>query len=142
MILTEEQAKEKACCKVLPHTPDGKLMTAACLASQCMAWRWYDGTQTRAMCRPERPYWDATSEPPKRPDIITEEWEWIPYDEGEDIGGHWREPQEDADKRRRGYCGRVGLPGFEIKEVLNNIEIMAREIGEIAFQQTQKGAGS
>lgn len=41
-MLTEDQAKEKACCKVIP-TRNGELVTAACLASKCMAWRWQYG---------------------------------------------------------------------------------------------------
>lgn len=36
---TEEEAKTKACCKIMP-TYQGELVTAACLASKCMAWRW------------------------------------------------------------------------------------------------------
>ncbi len=44
MMLTEDEAKNKACCKCMPHKEDGKLMTAACLASGCMAWRIEYGT--------------------------------------------------------------------------------------------------
>jgi hypothetical protein len=41
MYLTEEEARQKACCKTMPNHPDGK--TAACLASVCLAWRWKKG---------------------------------------------------------------------------------------------------
>ena len=40
MLMTEDEAKQKACCKTMPNRPDGKLVTAACLGSDCMAWRW------------------------------------------------------------------------------------------------------
>jgi hypothetical protein len=43
MILTEDEAKTKACCKIMPHKENGTLMTVACLASGCMAWRWIPG---------------------------------------------------------------------------------------------------
>lgn len=46
MYVTESEAKEKACCKVMPHKEDGELVTAACLGSGCMGWRWKFGDRT------------------------------------------------------------------------------------------------
>lgn len=40
MMFTEEEAKQTACCKELAYLEDGRLVTSACLASGCMAWRW------------------------------------------------------------------------------------------------------
>jgi hypothetical protein len=43
MYLPEEEAKKKACCKTAPYLEGGRLVTPACLASGCMAWRETEG---------------------------------------------------------------------------------------------------
>lgn len=40
MLLSEDEAKTKVCCKERAHLENGKLVTPACLASGCMAFRW------------------------------------------------------------------------------------------------------
>jgi hypothetical protein len=52
VILTELQAKEKACCgpQVHPAPEPGGIRRLPCAASGCMAWRWWDGDKTRGYC--------------------------------------------------------------------------------------------
>ena len=40
MLCTEKEAKGKACCKMFPYLTDENGRPAACIASDCMAWRW------------------------------------------------------------------------------------------------------
>ena len=47
MLLTEEQAKQTACCKERAYLDNGKLVTPACLASGCLAWRTWQATEFR-----------------------------------------------------------------------------------------------
>ncbi|MDR2489474.1 MAG: hypothetical protein LBD42_08300 [Desulfovibrio sp.] len=55
MLLTEDEAKEKACCKIMPHKQSGGLVTAACLASGCMAWRFVPIAQIHGEIRIDTP---------------------------------------------------------------------------------------
>ena len=55
MMITEAEAKTKACCKTMPNKPDGRLVTAACLGSECMAWRWGSTMEEYAKNLPGRP---------------------------------------------------------------------------------------
>ena len=48
----------------------------------------------------------STEEPAERPENIPDYWEFIPYDADEDgTPAGWAEPEEEAQKRSRGYCG-------------------------------------
>jgi hypothetical protein len=111
MLVTEAEAKHKACCKMPPHREDGKLVTPACLASNCMAWVFsgknevYREYQSCADFR-------AIEEPPCRPENVPQDWEFLPYDPDIRIReALWHEPEESYEKRkkeqRRGYCGLV-----------------------------------
>ena len=52
MILTEEDAKEKACCNWAILYMEGP-PKRPCLASGCMSWRWFDDA-LRCEARPRR----------------------------------------------------------------------------------------
>lgn len=44
MFLSENEAKEKACCKVMPQRRmNGGRFADPCLGAECMAWRWKYG---------------------------------------------------------------------------------------------------
>jgi hypothetical protein len=88
MFMMEEQAKEKACCKVMPQKDDRRLMTAACLASECMAWRWevmgapVNDNGGRADIRTRRGYCGLAGEP-SRYDITQDEIDEIRKEQGD-----------------------------------------------------------
>ena len=70
MLLTEDEAKTKACCKIMPNRPNGELVTAACLASGCMAWRWAKNPETytdmdgqKRPCAPKEGYCGLVGRP-------------------------------------------------------------------------------
>ena len=121
MILTEAEAKEKACCKTMPHRPDGKLMTAACLASQCMAWRWHENVPfTKVIHAADQ---NAIQEPIK-PINVPDNWIFHPYDEEDEcFKAFWEEPEPEASMRRRGYCGMAGDPGIasELEDIATQL---------------------
>lgn len=79
-----------------------------CIASDCMMWRWR-GDKPLFQFEKYRANKEATVEPVPRPLNIPASWEWIPYNpENDDYDAGWLEPTEEADKRRRGYCGLAG----------------------------------
>lgn len=85
-VMTEEEAKKRACCSGAQRPRDN----GACIASQCMAWRWAWFGQTT---------WQGSGDPPGGP----EGWDllWI---RGGEAG--WKQRGE----RSPGYCGLAGSP--------------------------------
>lgn len=76
-----------------------------CRGDNCAAWRWKNGDNYSFHIK-----WcevTHTHVEPARPEGILV-WEFIPFD-GE-TAAHWREPREEAMKRREGYCGMAGKP--------------------------------
>lgn len=99
-MITESEAKAKIC----------PLRSMECLASDCAFWRWSPATNPsngvqrfyvadNASAENER---DAGKKPKGH-----ERWEFVPCD-GDPAG--WLEPRQDADLRRKGYCGIAGEP--------------------------------
>lgn len=125
MLMTEEQAKAKWC----PHARASNEQESAvavnrsavnkpdrdcfCIASACMAWRWNDGEQTRRFVVFKDNPRSRSNHAPHLPDGVSDTWEWLRHGEGEGrspLSAGFREPQCDADARRRGYCGAFGKP--------------------------------
>lgn len=79
-VMTEEYARVTACCAGA-GSPQGR---GACIASRCMAWRWWDGLSDDGTAHHRKP----TSHAPRVP----EPPEGRPLDQ------------------RRGYCGLAGSP--------------------------------
>lgn len=101
MNLTEKQAAGLLC-PALTSTGD----TRHCQTSFCMAWRWADPTSYPLF----RQCIDSGAKTePQRPSTVPQSWIFRPAD---DTGSsaHWREPVEEANDRRRGYCGLAGKP--------------------------------
>jgi hypothetical protein len=95
MIVTEQQAKQKLCLN-----GGGR-----CEGSFCMGWRWSDvAIRYRVrLCN------DVLAEhEPDRPIDLPHDWKFCPTEDGEP--SCWVEPEDEAQKRRTGYCGRAGAP--------------------------------
>lgn len=97
---SEEQARNAVC----------PLRTGFCCASECMMWRWEPiaGPESgdRRFRRAENHDAYTEDEAGPRP-TWCDGWEFCPCDL--DPAG-WIEPQEEAAKRMRGYCGLAGKP--------------------------------
>lgn len=116
---TEDDAKANMTCYrsigVAPvyHPTDGQGICDGgpwtCLGSVCSAWRWgskeYRNSRVCAYDNDHPHRW--TKEEPPRPADLPASWVFVGTDEDGDPAC-WREPQEDADKRRKGYCGAAG----------------------------------
>jgi len=101
MIIEERNADTMICPIGIANSHPDRVIDILCAGSKCMAWRWEDKHPRPNFFRPAK----AVTEEPERPEIVPANWIWIPYDENEDIGGYWTEPQAEADKRATGYCG-------------------------------------
>ena len=108
MIVTEEEAKDKLCPMSFNHVD----ATLKCYGSKCMWWqpsRMWVSWQSSEAIPPRRfenaPLYDLVAEP-ERPESVPRSWEWMPYDEADPYPrAGWIEPREEAEKRRKGYCG-------------------------------------
>lgn len=125
MIATEQEARQSwACPWAMMQAPSGAynrenvsparlVVGCKCLGADCGGWRWWeDVALTFLMARdPElQATWDALGEdddPPERPDHVPASYDFV-YQDGEPAG--WVEPFEQANLRRRGYCGPSGRP--------------------------------
>lgn len=103
MMVREETAKTKWCPHArLPATDGGAYNrmrvsgenmsppSSTCIGAGCMAWRW------------------GSLEPHKISHTPVEGWEHCPADEAGEWQEYWLEPQEEAAKRRLGWCGLSG----------------------------------
>lgn len=102
--------------------------STACLGERCMAWRWTGPMPPGLFRRADDDH--AVDEPP-RPEIgVPASWVWEPYDgDGEGGAAGWREPDDEAAARRRGYCGMAG-PLRDISQDLAELPALVREIGD------------
>jgi len=113
--MTENEAKKKECrigilsmCIAAGNLNKEMLEALGrCSASNCMFWRW---TNDKPPCRFEKYHTnsEATIEPIPRPLNIPASWGWMPYDASNDCVAGWMEPINEADERRKGYCGLSG----------------------------------
>ncbi len=80
-VMTEEEAWGRACCS---GNSSRSAMSGPCLASACMAWRWWDGLSDDGTAHHRKPTSHAARAP---------------------------EPPEGRPlAQRRGYCGLAGRP--------------------------------
>lgn len=97
MILNEYEASSKWCPAEI---------NAQCLGSRCMAWRWQSDLRPRVHLCDDR---NAKVEPP-RPATVPASWKFCACDTD---GASWVEPDDEAQARRKGFCGlayNVRLP--------------------------------
>ena len=103
MLLTENEASVQMC-PIRTRSND----FAYCDPLMCMAWRWADvPTWQRVQLAHDM---HATTEP-KRPAHVPQSWVFEPYNQTDsDCYARWVEPKDEANARRRGYCGLAGKP--------------------------------
>lgn len=92
----------------LEQQPDKE---CTCLGSRCSQWRWADPPSVQQR---EFTQWDdrqATTEPQRDAyPWIPAHWPFVPANETRMTQAHWIEPLDEANARRRGYCGLAGKP--------------------------------
>lgn len=113
MIMTESEAKNKACPYDRTHGSGG---TIYCVASGCMVWRW---NAEQALPRRVMHYYSQeTKEPDRRPEDVPKGWAFRPciHHATRYEPAYWFEPKEMYEGRiknqlpLRGYCGLAGKP--------------------------------
>lgn len=121
MLLTEKEAKEKWC----PHVriavlaghggaacnthPDPYIdADCRCAGSRCAMWRWSEPRKARRAYTCDDT--TATTDPGNRPGAVPADWCFEPHDAAEGDPAAWVEPEDQANLRRRGYCGLAGKP--------------------------------
>lgn len=105
MYVTEDESGYKFCPLARPAF-EAATESRLCIGSGCMAWRWDAPPRQRSYVCDEP---QSTAEP-KRPYVVPASWTFEPYDASEDAPALWREPEEEAEARREGYCGMAGQP--------------------------------
>ncbi|MEW5888018.1 MAG: hypothetical protein AB1768_03055 [Pseudomonadota bacterium] len=103
MLLTKEGAEKKWC----PLARSEYDSACKCIADGCATWRWSDHVERRIFVA-ENVTAEAEGEAGPKP-AHCEGWEFCPFET--DPAG-WVEPIEEAEKRRRGYCGLAGMPSL------------------------------
>ncbi len=106
MIVTEEEAKAKWCPMARSawgseaptnRTLDGNpRLDCMCIGAACMHWRWAGPEVRQSHSSTKREGWRFIAAP-----------DCYDHDRNEPF---WLEPRNDAQKRRRGYCGLAGNP--------------------------------
>ena len=82
-----------------------------CADEDCMAWRWFDPPEPEPrIVEHSDPL--AEVEPTDRPADVPKSYGFWPCDPKEGTDACWIEPENEAVKRRRGYCGAFGKPEF------------------------------
>lgn len=96
MTHTQLDAKNKICpIAMASSAPVG----SRCMGADCMAWQWAPVT---LVSNGQRKFveGDSTADLPVN-------WHYISADEDDDGKAGWIEPEAEANKRRRGFCGMV-----------------------------------
>lgn len=120
---TEEQARE-LWCPMVRHVVNAETVAAGnrfeegfhanecrCVVSQCAMWRWLSASPQKWLDATVKGVTHLDAEPPSTPDVKPPQgWDWVASSENGDNGGGWREPPDQADARRQGYCGLAGQP--------------------------------
>lgn len=107
MLMTRDEALSSVCpMTLIGRNPD------MCITDKCAAWRWVpvtnpDNGAPRGIVA-EHPLATKEEDAGERGFHIPDGWRFVPWD-GDNPAG-WEEPKEDADRRRRGYCGLAGKP--------------------------------
>lgn len=74
-----------------------------CIGADCMAWRFATEPRRRFFVAQD----DEAKVEPERPSSVPPSWTFEPSD-GDRAG--WLEPEAEAVRRARGYCGLAGMP--------------------------------
>lgn len=100
-MMTKDQAMEKIC----------PLLNRLCIVNECAMWRWMpafgveNGAQEYVCAQNANA--ESEHEAGSKPERC-KGWEFCPCDVDNPAG--WLEPEETAQKRRKGYCGLAGKP--------------------------------
>lgn len=101
MKTTESQASEKLC----PNSSQGSHCVGAC----CMAWRWSDRVPARLFFQAHAPQAVSEGEAGEKP-ARADGFDFVPYDDEDGDPAGWHETVEQANARRRGFCGLACRP--------------------------------